>query len=80
MLSPNNSGAERRPAIRGFFEPSVVSQSFRDLLGAMPTLVVGMRIAKKRGKHAHVKRGHGTDIAQLTQNTQRYLRDTTLAC
>jgi hypothetical protein len=31
------------------------------LVGAMPTLVVGMRIAKKHGKHAHGKRGHGTD-------------------
>ena len=31
-------------------------------MGAMPTLVVGMRIAKKTSKHAHDKRGHGTDI------------------
>jgi len=27
----------------------------------MPTLVVGMRIAKKTPEHAHDKRGHGTD-------------------
>jgi hypothetical protein len=39
------------------------------LIGVMPTLVVGMRIAKKRGKPIYDKRRHRTDIALLIQYT-----------
>jgi hypothetical protein len=35
----------------------------------MPTLVVGMRIAKKREKHANDKRGNNTETALLTRYT-----------